>query len=222
MSVVRPPSGRTPNVESPKEELKAETTSSEEPLSSQFAILARQQKALRAKAIAQENAAKQRELEFKAKEDALRAKELEYQSKYISKDKLSQDTLQALADAGVSYEQITNLMLSQNNPQDAARMASEKELRDELKAIKEAQENLRKDSERQQTESYNQALNQIKIEATNLVKMDPSFETIKETNSVGDVVDLIERTFKEDGILLTVEEAAKEVEDYLIEEAMKI
>ncbi len=37
-----------------------------------------------------------------------------------------------------------------------------------------------------------------------------------------DVVDLIEKTFKEDGILLTEDEAAQQVEDYLTEEAYKL
>lgn len=52
--------------------------------------------------------------------------------------------------------------------------------------------------------------------------MDPYFETIKQTNSVSDVVDLITATYEKDGILLSVEEAAKEVEDYLVDEAMKL
>jgi hypothetical protein len=35
-------------------------------------------------------------------------------------------------------------------------------------------------------------------------------------------VELIERTFKQYGVLLSVEDAAKQVEDYLVEEAFKL
>ncbi|MDE2106538.1 MAG: hypothetical protein KGL39_55500, partial [Patescibacteria group bacterium] len=46
--------------------------------------------------------------------------------------------------------------------------------------------------------------------------------TIRATNSVKDVVDLIEQTFKEEGRVMDVEEAANEVENYLLEEIEKL
>jgi len=50
------------------------------------------------------------------------------------------------------------------------------------------------------------------------VLSDPnSYEAIRKTNSIKDVVDLIEETFKEDGTILSVEEACREVEDHLVE-----
>jgi hypothetical protein len=65
-------------------------------------------------------------------------------------------------------------------------------------------------------------MKQIRNDVNMLVKHDPQFETIKATNSIGDVVELIEKTFNEDGVLLTVEEAAQQVESYLVDEAIKL
>ena len=77
-------------------------------------------------------------------------------------------------------------------------------------------------SENQQTDAYKQAITQIRSDTKKLVTASEEFEAIANTNSVDDVVELIERTFKQDGTLLTVEEAAKQVEDYLVEEAFKL
>jgi phosphopentomutase len=62
------------------------------------------------------------------------------------------------------------------------------------------------------------------MEASSLVKNDPNFEAIRASGkgAVKQVVQLIERTFDQDGILLTVEEAAQAVEDHLVEEATKL
>ncbi len=202
---------------------KAEDTKpkAEEPLSTQYAVLARKEKALRAQV---QKFNSEREA-FKAQQEAAKANpsKPEFdQSKYISKDRLSTDTLNALSEAGLTYEQITQLMLNPPPAQDPATKAHIQKLEAKLQALEDKQGNVQKNFEDQQTQSYNQALAQIKNEATRLVSSNADFETIKETGSVGDVVDLIERTFKEDGILMTVEEAAKEVEDHLVEEAMKI
>lgn len=91
-----------------------------------------------------------------------------------------------------------------------------------MQALKDSQERAQKAYEEQQKQSYQQALTQIRQEATQLVSQDPNYEAIKTSNAVNDVVDLIEQTFKQDGILLTVEEAANEVEEYLVEELMKL
>lgn len=201
---------------------KAEETKpkAEEPLSTQYAVLARKEKALRAQ-VQKFNSERDA---FKAQQEAAKASPTPTfdESKYISKDRLSTDTLNALSDAGLTYEQITQLMLNPPPAQDPATRMHIQKLEAKLQALEDTQGKVQKTFEDQQTQSYKQALNQIRNEATQLVTADPAFETIKETGSVSDVVDLIERTFKEDGILMTVEEAAKEVEDHLVEEAMKI
>jgi DNA-binding NarL/FixJ family response regulator len=195
----------------------------EKPLSSEYAILARKEKQLRAR----DQQLRQRELAIKAAEDAknapLQAAKPSFdESKYISKDKLQNDLFGTLSELGLSYDQITQQAVNAPTPEQIQYQQDMKALREELKALKGEQETVKKTWEEQQTESYKQAVNQIKNEAMTLIKHDPNFETIRETDSVNDVVELIERTFKEDGVLLTVEEASTQVEDYLVEEALKI
>ena len=199
-----------------------EPESKEAPLSPQYAALARKEKAIRAKAIAQEQS-------FKAREAALIAREAELQSKsttdlenYVSKDKLKQNALGVLSELGMTYDEITQQAIAQQSPEWQALSNIRNEMQEELRKVREEQANSRKSVEQQQAQAYQQALTQIRAETKNLVNSDPSFEAIKATGSVNDVVELIERTFNEDGRLLTVEEAASAVEDYLTEEATRL
>lgn len=192
----------------------------EETLSSQYAILARQQKALRQR----DQQLKAREAAIKAQEDAARLpqKPLFDESKYVQKDRITQDPFAVLNELGLSYDQLTDLALNAPKPEQIAINNELKALREEMKLLRGENESTKKSFEEQQTQAYTQAVQQIRNEAKLLVNNNPNFETIKETSSINDVVELIEQTFKQDGILLTVEEAAQQVEDYLVEEAMKI
>jgi hypothetical protein len=215
--------GQSISSESPKAETSEESqevkSSSEPPLSSQYAILARKEKALR-----------QREAQLKAREAALNAPKEQPQpqqpqfdeSKYVPKERLTQDPFSVLNELGLTYDQLTELALNAPKPEQLALMNEIKALKDELKAIKGETESTKKSFEETQKTQREQALNQFKYETKALVNNDPAFEMIKATNSVDDVVELIQKTFDEDGVLLTVEEAAQKVEDYLVEEAEKL
>lgn len=206
----------TDAVEAPKVE-----TPAEQPLSQQYAVLARKEKALRAKVQAQESAYKAREAALQAREQQLQAKDTEYQSKYISKDALLQDPWSILQDNGITYDQLTERALSHQN-QDPVTKAAIARLEAQVKQQAEQAESSRRANEEQQKRAYSQAVENIRNEAKNLVSKDPNYETIKETGSVNDVVELIEETFKADGILLSVEEAAQAVEEHLIQESEKL
>lgn len=220
LSVVQPPESRqeTINEEAATEVAAVEATKpKEEPLSSQYAQLARKEKAIRAKV--QELKAK--EAAIAAKDAEYAAKDSEYQSKYISRDALAQDPWSILQDLGITYDKLTEQALNttQQDPQTKAYLTR---LEAEIKALRSEQEGTKKTYQANQDQQYQQALNQIKAETQTLVASDPNFETIRETGSVDDVVELIKQTFDKDGILLTVEEAAQEVENHLVEEALKI
>ena len=73
----------------------------------------------------------------------------------------------------------------------------------------------------QQQQAYQAAIKQIGRDAQDLVNSDPEFETIKALGQTKEVVKLIERTYAKDGIVLSVEEAAKEVEAELVERSLK-
>jgi len=205
------------------QEAEAKPEPQEDKLSSQYAILARKERALRAKIQAQEAEAKAKEAQLQAQiEQAVKAKEQELLSKYIPRERLSQDTWNVLAEAGVTYDELTRMALNPPPAESPAQKAAFERLTKEIEALKNEQTQTKQYVEQQQQESYKQAVNQIKTETKQLVFTDPSFEMIKATNSVNDVVELIEKTFKTDGVLLSVEEAAQAVEDYLAEEAVKI
>lgn len=191
----------------------------QDPLSAQYAMLARKEKAYRQKV--QEYQAQAEAL--KAEKAQLATQEAEYKNKYISRDQISSDPLGTLSQLGVTYDQLTQLILNQpNTPQGHQESQELRKLREEVKSLRDGQDEVRKSIQDRENDNYNQALSQIRTEASQLVRSDSSFEAIKATNSIGDVVDLIERTFKEDGYLMTVEESATQVENYLIEEAIKL
>lgn len=209
-----------PTVQEQIEQVKEEQKTKEDPaLSRQFAQLARQEKALRAKAQQQEQA-------FKAKEQALAAREAQLAaqapdlSKYVAKDKLKSDFLSVAAETGLSYDEISQQFLNQQ-PRDPRIDATISELKQQIQELKQARDNDTKSQTEDQQRQYQAAVDQIKVDVKKLVNSDPNFETIKATGSTKDVVDLITETFNKDGILLSVEEAAQQVEDYLVEEYMK-
>lgn len=203
----------------------ATTTETEEeaptPLSTQYAILARKEKALRAKAIATEQSLKAREAALTAREAEIQSKSNQDLSNYISKDKLRQNAFGTLTELGLTYDDISQQALAAQSPDAQAIRQIREEVAEELKTLREEQAKTRQTFEQQQAESYKQAVNQIRIETRQLVNADPSYETVKAANAINDVVELIERTFKEDGTLLTVEQAAQAVEEHLVEEAFK-
>lgn len=207
--------------EAPKVETKTEDTQDPE-LAKQFAQLARQEKALRSKAQQQETSLKAREDALKAREAELAAKDSTYKSGYIQKDLIKQDPLSVLAEAGVSYEDLTQQILSQQ-PVDPRLKATISKLENEIRELKSAQEKEKQTFSENQTQQYQAAVKQIEYDAKTLVNSDPiAFEAITKTGAVRDVVKLIEETYKQDGILLSVEEAAQQVEDYLVEENYKL
>lgn len=212
------------NVEQASEpSTKAVTKSKEEPLSTQYATLARKEKALRAKALQQEQAYKAREAELIAKEEALKAKDAEYQSKYIPKERLQRDAFSVLkSELGLTDDQITQMALNAPTPMDAAYKAEIDSLKAEIRSLKEETTGVKKSFEERDQRSYQQAVGEIRKEVKSLVSNNPNFETIRATRSEGDVVELIETVFREDGELLSVEEASREVEEYLEREALKL
>jgi hypothetical protein len=191
------------------------------PLSRQYAQLARQERALRAKAQQQDQALKAREAALQAREAELTAKDQTYNKGYVQQDRLQKDTLQVLAESGVPYdklyEQLTEQLLG--TPVDPRVNAEMARLKAEIADLRSATDTSKKSYEQQQQSAYQQALKQIESDARALVKSDPTaYEAISKTGTVREVVKLIEETYKKDGVLMSVEDAAAEIENYLVEE----
>lgn len=181
-----------------------EANSEAKPLSPQYAALARKEAAIRTK-----------EKDVQAKEASFKAQEAEFNALKAFKAKLQESPLDALNEMGITYDQLVEQAVNQPNPE-------MKSVKDELKAIKEAQAKSEESAKARETAQRDAAVKQIEYDATALVDSDPNFATVKEAGAVSDVVDLIVRTFDESGKLLTVEEAAAAIETELFEEAMRI
>ncbi len=200
------------------QEAPAAPAASEEPLSSQYAVLARREKAIR-----------QREQQLKAKEAALKPQEPPKpaaptfdESKYVSKDRLTQDPFVVLNELGLDYEKLTDLVVNAPKPEQMQMMNEMRLLKQEIAALRGETEGTKKSFEDSQKQQYDQAITSMTNEARVLIDRDPQFETIKATGSLKDVIGLIERTFNEDGVLMSVEDAAQEVENYLVDEAIRL
>lgn len=193
-----------------------------EKLSSQYAILARKEKANRMR----EQQLRQRESNLKAREAALSPSKPEAPSfdpsKYIEREKLMQNPFGVLTEQGLTYDQLTEAAMNAPSPQHLALMNQVKAMEAKIAKMTEDQESSKKTFQEQQDQGRKQALKQIKYDVTNLVNANPDYETIKETGSIDDVVELIDVTLKKDGIYLSVDEAARQVEEYLAEEAFKL
>lgn len=187
-------------------------------LSAQYAQLARKEKALRA-----------RDIELKRREEAVRSKETPAppaptfdESKYISKDRLKEDLWATLGDAGISYDAVTQAALNQPDSTTLEIKRLNSRLEAQERENKEYREKAQKAQEEQQSQSYKQAVHQIRNDVTKLVANDPAFEMVKHTKSVNDVVDLIVKTFQQDNEILSIEEATQAIEEYLVDEALRL
>jgi len=192
------------------------------PVSEEWAKLARQEKAIRAKAQQQEQAFKQREAALLARESEAKSKSEFNQKGYVSLDRIKADILGVAQEAGISYDEIANQMLNPSKVDPRTQSLLDK-MQAKIDALeKSTSENSTRQTEAQQ-QAYNSAVRQIELDTKALIRSEPDiFEAINQTGSIKDVVELITETFNKDGILMTVEEAAHEVEQYLVEEAEKL
>lgn len=194
----------------------------ENPLSSQYAILARKEKALRAhmqKLNAEREAFKAEKASLEAK---LSEKNQDVESRFISKDKLLESPFEVLNDLGVSYDQITNQALNQPSAEELRFKKLEREADVRFKKLSEEQELIKKTFEQRDQDQYEQAVSTIREEARELVESDPAYEAVKETGQSEEIVKLITRIYERDGKLLSVERAAQLVEQEIIDRALNL
>jgi len=175
-----------------------------DPSSDRFAQLARKEKAIRAQA---------RQLQEQQK--AIQEQQIKQQSEW--KTRLKSDPLAILAEAGLSYDDLTNAILN-SKPEDVEM----RRIKSELEYLKNNQQEQFSKIQESQKAAYEQAVKQVSREVKNLVDSNDSYETIKATKSYDAVVELIKQTYNEDGVLLSAGEASDMVEEYLTDEAMSL
>lgn len=222
LSAIKPPQQEMAEIQETPDQPTIETKPEvKDPvLSRQFAQLARQERQLRQKAQLQaQELQKQREA-FETEKKAWLEKQADYDKNYLPRQGLKDNTLQALAEAGISYEDLTQQILNQAppNPQMEAMI---KTLRQEIQDLKKGQDETKQQYQTQQQEQRKAAERQIEIDATDLIRSNPvAYEAINQLGKRGimEVKRLITQTYDKDGVLMSVEQAADEVENYLVEE----
>jgi len=176
----------------------ADSAVTRQPLSPQLALLAKQRRAL------------QRERELLNRE---KARSSQSQTPMIDVAQLKSEPLRVLLDNGVTYEQLTQAILSsQENPEVNA-------LKAELAALKQGIDKRFTDNEAQ---AEKQVLMQMRMDAQKLVENSSDYELVKATRNVPLVMQLIERTYRQTGEVLDVPEALKLVEDELFKDAQEV
>lgn len=189
--------------------------------SSAMQLLARKEKQLRQQAQQLQQQTKAKETAWAQEKAALEQRLADLEKNSIPRNRLKERAFDVLEEEGINYDTITQQAIdAQNkNPRYEAFIDKQNE-----RIAKLEQELQRRDTEAKQqtTTQYQAAIKQITTDAKQLVDTDPNFEMIKATGSVRDVVELIEATYKEEGRVMTVEEAAEEVENYLLDESIKL
>lgn len=146
------------------------------------------------------------------------AKEKDYSTNYIPRNRLTEDPLTVLTEAGISYDRLTEMLL--NSP--TANDPTIKALLNKVRGLEDAQKQNEQRAQDAVTAQYNQALGQIRLEVKSLVSNNAEYETIKSAGMEEAVTELIEQTFNAEGYLMDIDAAAKEVENHLVEEGYKM
>lgn len=181
----------SPGAESPKTEESVR-------LSPQLSALARKEQAYR-----------QRELALKEREKALEAKLADGEKFNSLKTKMTAKDYSEAEALGLSYEEYTKYVLEKQNGEDPHATAIKK-LEAEIAALK-------KGSEESAASQYEETVAEYKKEIAKAVAENPDFSSVKEFKREDAVLQLILDSFEEDDVELTVHEAAKLIEDKLLE-----
>lgn len=182
----------------PVDEAPPATEETRKPLDPQAALVAKQRRALQV--MEKENSELKKAAEAKAAEPDWKAR-------------LKDSPLLMLQEAGVTYDDLTQAILASRESQDVLN------LRNEIKTIKEEFDNALTDRD---GAAEKQVLAQMSREVDKLTSNGEAFETIRATKSQQDVVDLIYRTWKTTGEVLSEPDACKLVEDQLVEELVPL
>ncbi len=197
--------GVTQGSETPSAE--AAAPSKEVQLSPKLLALAKKEKAIWAK----NKALMEKEAKLKAQEELM-------QSSFIPRDRITKEPLNVLQELGIGYDKLTEMSLEQPQVDPAIR-----ELQSRIEQLQSKLEASEKRMIEEETTAYDQAINQLKRDAKLLVDSDPKkYKYIKAFNKEEAIAHVIALTHEKTGALMTVDEAAEQIENYLIEDAKKI
>lgn len=187
-----------------------QTPVKQDDLAPKFAALAKKEKWIRGM---------QAEIQ-KQKED-LKTQETKYKTDFVDKKRIKEDFLQVAFEAGLTPDQIANMLLTQSGGAPAVDPAI-REMRSEIQALRDELAQTKNTVSEKEKTQYDQAVSQIKWDAEQLLEKNKSdFETLSLRPDASDLVTkYIEETYKDEGRVLTVQDAATFIENELLEQAI--
>lgn len=158
-----------------------------------------------------EQALRQKEKQLAEKDRTFAEKMADAEKYHQLKEKLKNKDFSAAEELGLTYEEYVKHELNKEASKDPAQ--------ERVRKVEEELEALKKEREESVVKEYqaNQAL--WKKEIVKVVSENPEFSTIKKAAKEDLVLQHINESFEEDDIELTVEEAAKDIEEALKEKA---
>ncbi len=175
-------------------------TEDTQPISPQFARLAKERRALQVK-----------ERELKAREEAMAT--TSQGSDAIPLARLKAEPLKVLLESGVTYDELTQAILNGQGNSEVA------ELKTKLGALEQGIDDRFKKTATDQEQAV---LAEMGREAKQLAATGEDFALTREMGRIPDVVSLIEKTYRESGEVLDVREAMELVEAELLKDAERI
>jgi hypothetical protein len=186
------PEAKTGSPTISEETSKSEAAPNAQGISPQLAALARREAKLRQEATALENE-RVEIAELKALKEKLAKKDYSELKKFVD------------------YDEYTNYLIEQSSKEDPNQQA--------IVALKSEVESLRESQKQDIDKRYEAIVGERRRLVKDLVETNPEFSTIKELKHEETVVQHILDTYEDEGVELSPEEAAKEVEQALLEEA---
>jgi hypothetical protein len=186
-------------------------TEDNQPLSPQFAALAKAKRGLQV-----------READLKAREEAIKTRSESMMTQEQVLESVKADPLEFLLSRGITYEQLTEAVKRNLSGAGPALTKVEVELRKEIQGLKKELDTTKQSVADDRTLAEKQIELRLQKDVETLVATDDAFEMIRDTGSSADVTQLIKAVQKEEGTVLTIREAAELVEADLLAEAEKI
>jgi hypothetical protein len=162
--------------------------------------------------------------EIKAREEALKAKESQWKpDEYVPKKRFQDDPLAALQELGLDYNKLTERALQEPNANDPT-------IRALLAKVNSLEERLGQSATQQQQaqeQQYEQVKSQMLADAQSFTSGSPDYELVDKYGAHDMVVAEIEKEFNRTqaemgrGIVISMDTAAKRVEEYLMNETVK-
>lgn len=166
------------------------------------------------------------EKKLRLREEELKAQSEEYTPIKETLELLKTKPIEALKKLGWEFKDLVDMVLNDSNPttekrieQLENRIKTEAEER-EAKA-KEAEEKRKADEEAEKKQNYERQVEQIKDQINKYCEETEELELIRTNGQQELVWDVIQEVYQQTGQTITIEDAAKRVEDYLTEEAEK-